>query len=144
MNQNDLYSFAEENNITVAEFPLKKTLSLAIMDTDNDCYIAMDSKRMKSTVEKNERLIHELGHCMTGSFYSRHTPLITRSKCEYRANKWAIENYIPFEDFKEAIRRGCNNYEELAEHFDVTPEMIGKAYTYYTETCGLALFEDEN
>ena len=144
MNQNDLYDFAEKNNIIIDEFPLKKALSLAIMDEDSDCFIAINSKRIETASEKNERLMHEIGHCMTGSFYSRHTPLITRKKCEYRANKWAYENYIPFDKLKKAMQECCDSFEELADYFGVTAEFVYKAYTYYMEIKGLTFFENEN
>ena len=76
-------------------------------------------------------LAHELGHCMTGSFYSRHTAVDSRQRHENRADKWAVNHLIPVDQLDDAIAAGYTEIWELAEHFGVTEDLAKKAVCYY-------------
>lgn len=85
----------------------------------------------RSSSTELERLSHEMGHCITDSFYSPYASKIERGKHEYRANKWAINYLIPFDELQLAVNQG--NYElwQLAEYFEVSPSFVEKAITYH-------------
>lgn len=65
-----LYLEAEQNGITVicgAKLPLTKSVSVK---DGEDMYIGIDDSAMETHADERTHLAHEIGHCMTGAFYS--------------------------------------------------------------------------
>jgi Zn-dependent peptidase ImmA (M78 family) len=116
-----------------SDFPEAKSVSV---DYNGYC-IGMD--KHLTVRDERVRLAHEIGHCETGSFYSRYLPMQNRQKLENKANKWAYEKLLPFAQLRAALHKGCRNAYELSEHFDLTEDFIKEAYKYYTETKGLTI-----
>jgi Zn-dependent peptidase ImmA (M78 family) len=75
-------------------------------------------------------LAEELGHHFTSvgqaipqtSFHYRDR--LNVSRAEYRALRWAAQHLIPLDELRKAIIEGVRERWELAEHFDVTEDMI--------------------
>ena len=132
-----LYRCAEQEGITVDLRPMTVAEALSVPLPDGTCAIAMDPWKLTGTADETEKLAHELGHCITGGFYGRYTPLDERGRCEIRAERWAIRQVIPYEALCEAVRQGITEPSLLAEHFEVPERMIRKAVDYYTGPCGL-------
>ena len=86
-----LYRIADENNIAVDCFALKKRAALSVMDSDGACFIAIDPLKLTSDMDEKMKLGHELGHSMTGSFYNRYATCDIRQKHENHADEWAIK-----------------------------------------------------
>lgn len=128
----ELYRVADENGITVDCFELGKREALSFMNTDGECYIAMDPFKLQSAQNERMKLAHEMGHCCTGSFYNQYAARDVRQKHENRANKWAIEKLIPEDELDEAVADGCTDIFTLAEHFDVTEDFMRMAVCWYT------------
>ena len=128
----ELYRVADENGITVDCFELGKREALSFMNTDGECYIAMDPFKLQSAQNERMKLAHEMGHCCTGSFYNQYAARDVRQKHENRANKWAIEKLIPDDELDEAVADGCTDIFTLAEHFDVTEDFMRMAVCWYT------------
>lgn len=126
-----LYQIAEDKNIEVDCFDLEKRDALSMMDDEGDCYIAIDPYRLQSTQDERVKLAHELGHCVTGSFYNIHATVDHRQRHENRADKWAVRQLIPVDALNEALESGCTELWELAERFGVTEQFIRKAVCYY-------------
>ena len=124
----ELYEIAEKKNIKIDAFHLKNTVSLSLIDEDNDCFIALNKD---NTENELEHLAHEIGHCITGSFYNRFAAYDIRTKHEWRADKWAIKKLIPADELKYALSHGITEVWELAEYFNVSEDLIRKAYEYY-------------
>ena len=133
----DLYYIADQEGIVVDCFDLKKREALSLMD-DGVCYIAIDPFKLTSNLDEKAKLAHELGHCMTGSFYNEYAPLDERDRNEARANRWAIKQIVPFDALNDAVTNGVQELCELAECFDVSEEFIRQAIDYYTGPCGLS------
>ena len=131
MNVRDLYALAEEQNIEVIETALPQNGSLSVLDECGRCYIGIDESVMDGGALELTHMGHELGHCLTGSFYSVHTAVDCRQRHENRADKWAISHLISVEELDEAVAQGCTEIWELAEHFDVTEQFMRKAVCYY-------------
>lgn len=127
----DLYALAEREDIMVDCFDLEKRESLSIRDEDGRCYIAIDPMRLRSSVEEKDKLGHEMGHCCTGSFYNRFAACDVRQQHENRADKWEIEALVPREAFFAAVNQGVTELWELAEYFEVTERLMGKAMCWY-------------
>ena len=132
MKLQDLYDLADEQNIEVIQYPMSKNGSLSVMSQNGSCYIGMDERIQDGSAEERVHLSHELGHCITGSFYNVYSALDVRQKHENQADKWAIKALIPQDALNAAVENGYTEIWELAELFDVTYEFMQKAVCYYT------------
>ena len=77
-------------------------------------------------------LAHELGHCVTGSFYNTYSAADIRKKHEIRADRRAAAWLVPVEELKSAIRSGITEIWSLAEYFDVTEDFLRNAVENYS------------
>ena len=134
MDFNALYEMAEELGITIDDIRLKTQKSFSLMDADLDCFIAIDTLKFTTQAEEKVALAHEIGHCVTGSFYNRYSPYDIRAQHEYRANKQAVLRLIPFDELLQAFENGKTTVYDLAEHFNVTEGFIRLAIEVYTRT----------
>ena len=130
MELNELYKIADENHIEVDFFPFQQLVSLSTPDS-----IAIDVDKLETTSEEKAVLGHELGHCMTGSFYRINT-FETRERMEARANRWVIKNLLPWRKLREAVYAGITTPWELAEYFNLPEQFINKSIEYYINACG--------
>ena len=123
-----LYAIAEKNKIDIHYFEMKEVESLSIPGA-----IAINQKKMKNRQCEIVHLAHEIGHCMTHSFYNIHCKFDLREKKEYKADKWAIKTLVPFAELLSALEQGKTEVWRLAEHFNVTEDFIKKALCLYEE-----------
>ena len=107
--------FCEENNINLdyCDLPINKSMSF---EEDDEQYIVMDKSEM-TEIERKCRLVHEIGHCMTGAFYNRRSPLEIRSRCEHKANVYEAKKLLPKEEMLKAFKKGYVEARQLAEYF---------------------------
>lgn len=128
---NELYNFAENEGVMVAAFSLNKREALSTMDSDGQCYVAIDPNKVISSADEKTKLAHELGHCATGSFYNVYSPYDSRQRHENRADRWAIKKLITEDELEGAVAKGYTELWELAEFFNVTEEFMRKAVSLY-------------
>jgi len=126
-----LYALAKQQNIEVIPFPMPDNGSMSIMLDNGKCFIGMDASVRDGDVQERVHLGHEMGHCLTGSFYSIHTAIDCRQRHENKADKWAVQQLIPVDALDDAIADGCTEVWELADRFGVTEEFIRKAVCWY-------------
>ena len=131
MNVLALYQLAEQQNIEVIETSLPENGSLSVMDEKGNCYIGIDESVMDGDALERVHMGHELGHCVTGSFYNRYTPYDLRQRHENRADIWAILRLVTEDALDEAVAEGCCEIWNLAERFGVTEQFMKKAVCYY-------------
>lgn len=131
MDTRALYDLAQQQNIPVLSHPMPHCGSMSVMSGSGECYIGMDPALSGSGSRELVHLSHELGHCLTGSFYNIHAAADLRQRHENRADKWAIRRLIPVKALDDAVAKGCTEMWELAEHFGVTEDFIRKAVCYY-------------
>lgn len=124
-----LYDLAAKRHIPVYSFMLSKVPSLSIMDEQGDCAVGMHPQLAGAW--EHTCLGHELGHCVTGSFYNEYSSGAVRGKCEYKANKWAFYHLVPPVALKKVMQKGMTHPAELAEHFGVTEDFLLRAMDYY-------------
>lgn len=132
---NELYDLAEANGVNVISYELPKIKAVSIMDIDGSCYIGIDPFALETYSDEAVHLAHELGHCMTGSFYNRYAACDIIEKHERRAEKWAIKKLIPKDELDYAVEHGVVEPWDLAEYFNVTVPFIEKAVNYYKNNC---------
>ena len=126
-----LYDLARQENIAVLPFPMEENGSMSIMAEDGRCYIGMDPAVRDGGAQERVHLGHEMGHCLTGSFYNIYAAIDCRQRYENRADKWAIRALIPVDALDDAIADGCCEIWELADRFGVTEDFIRKALCLY-------------
>lgn len=126
-----LYALACGQGISVYRFSLPETGSLSIQDEGGHCSIGLDEGAMETSAERTVHLAHEVGHCLTGSFYNRYAPCDLRQKHENRADRWAIRRLIDPVQLYDALESGITEPWELAEQFGVTEPFMRKALRYY-------------
>ena len=131
MELRSLYDLAAQQNIEVIPFPMPRNGSMSVMSDSGVCAIGMDESIRDGGTQERVHLSHELGHCVTGSFYNIHAAIDCRQRHENRADKWAIQALIPVEELDEAIAGGCTEVWDLADRFGVTEEFVRKALCWY-------------
>lgn len=133
----DLYRLADERSIYVDESCPRSIVAMSVKLKDGQKIISLSDFDAERTEEdelpytKLECFAHEMGHCETDSFYGFYSSLETRGKHEYRANKWAINYVVPFDELCRAVSKGNRELWQLAEYFDVSPEFMEKAINYH-------------
>ena len=125
-----LYTIAGRNQIPVLRHPLPLSGSLSLQ-TDQGCVIGLDRTVCDCRSVEKTHLAHELGHCLTGSFYNPYCARDLRRRHEVRADKWAIELLIPAHALDRAVAEGHTELWDLADHFGVTEEFMKKAVCYH-------------
>ena len=131
MQTGNLYEIAKQQNIEVLSYPMSQNGSMSVMLEDGRCFVGMDDSVRDGSVQERVHLSHELGHCVTGSFYNIHAAIDHRQRHENRADKWAISQLIPVDALDEAVADGCCEIWELAERFGVTEQFMKKAVCLY-------------
>lgn len=127
----ELYQVAAESDIPVLLLDLPENGSMCI-ETARRHYIGLDPSVLEEEASQTVHLAHELGHCITGSFYNRWAARDVRQRHENRADKWAIQKVVPVDALDQAIADGHTTIWELAEHFNVTEVFMQKAVCWYT------------
>lgn len=128
METNKLYCLAEKQGVTIDRFDVHSNKSVSVK-YGNNLYIGLDNEL--SGAKEKVCLAHELGHCLTYSFYNVYSPFDIREKHEKKADKWAIKKLVPKTNYIKAIKNGYDNIFSLAEHFGVTTDFMQKAVDYY-------------
>ena len=126
-----LYDFAKQQNIEVIPFPMQENSSMSVMMDSGDCFIGMDPRIQNGGIQERVHLSHEIGHCVTGSFYNIYAAIDSRKRHENKADKWAIQHLIPVEALDDAVAQGVTEIWELADRFSVTEDFAKKAVCYY-------------
>ena len=122
------FKIAEDKNINIHYLKLRSVKSLSIPDN-----IGINEKGIENCRELNTCLAHELGHCSTNSLYTLKSKFETKERQEHRADRWAIETLIPFDELVKLIKKGVTEFWELSEYFEVSEDLIKKAYLLYED-----------
>ena len=98
MNLYELYDYAVDQGIDVDWYtmPFAKSFSIFIPSLDRRA-IALDPWKFETVADEFTTLGHEVGHCMTYSFYNRWAACDIKKKHENRADKWEIEQFLPLD-----------------------------------------------
>ena len=132
MNASNLYKDARDADIPVLILDIPKTGSMCMRSGSGRCYIALDYGVFPEKRVLRVHLAHELGHCLTGSFYNHFAVCDVRQKHENRADKWAIKKLIPKDELDKAVADGHTELWDLADNFGLTEEFMRKTVCWYT------------
>ena len=126
-----LYETADGLGLQICYFPMEKLTAISTPDG----FIGMDVDKLEDSARETACLAHEMGHCLTGSFYTVDSSLCQQRRCEERADRWAIRQLVPLEDLKRALEMGLRPHE-LAELFGVPEDFLRRCVYYYKEVQG--------
>lgn len=130
------YSYCQENDVDIILYDGAPSQGTTIRDGDWFA-IFLDFSKIRSTRTLKGICYHELGHVGTGSLHKVDSPYETVERSEYRANRWAAENYLTASDFWEAFAAGYTERWQLADYFDLPEEDIQKAFDYWKNRRGI-------
>ena len=127
-----LYETADGLGLQICYFPMGQITAISTPDG----FIGMDVDKLENTAEETVCLAHEMGHCLTGSFYTVESSLCQQRRCEERADRWAMGRLVPLEELKGLLESGVTRPDELAEHFGVPEQFLRKCVQFYKEAKG--------
>ena len=101
----------------------------------------LDTSRVKTIAQIKTALIHETGHCATGCTHHLDSSLDLIGQHEYKANRWAVERFLPFDELQQAMKDGYTEPWQLAEYFDISEQAVRWALYYYIDCRGMSLMK---
>ncbi len=129
----ELYDIADDNDIPVIDYPIHNDSvgALSVCDDEGDCIIALDVHKLDGSADHKVKMAHELGHCIRGAFYNQYSSFDIREKHEYRADKWAVQEVMPYDELICACEQGNIEAWQLADYFGVTEDFVYRAFEIY-------------
>ncbi len=128
----DFYQYCRRNRVDV--IPYAGIPQPGATLRDNGCYaVFLDFTKIRSARLLRGVCYHELGHAATGALHKVDSPYELVERSEYRANRWAAEQYLTEADFRTAFASGYTEVWQLAEYFDLPEQDIKNALTYWSE-----------
>ena len=99
----------------------------------NSCILL--SKKILNTFLEKEVLAEELGHHFMGvipslPFSTDYYNKIIRSKNEFKALKWQVNNLIPFSKLNRFLKLNYSKFD-IAEELDVSASLVEDAFNIY-------------
>lgn len=137
-----MYQDIDSNEIRLFMHEIEFT-DAATIEFNQRYAIFLDCNWFESIADMKSALAHEIGHCLTGCTHKSISPIDLIQKHEYKANRWAVEQYLPYEKISSAINAGYTEPWQIAERFNISEEMVVWAISYYTEACGLTFEKSE-
>lgn len=132
----DFYDYCKNNQVDVIPFAGCPQPGATIRD-QGFYAVFLDFTKIRSTRLLRGVCVHELGHAATGALHKVDSPYELVERSEYRANRWAAEQFLTVEAFREAFDDGCRELWQLSEYFDLPEQDISRALTYWTQQKGV-------
>lgn len=125
----DLYKLAEKEKINIYYQNFSDLDGLFLC---GNIYL---SRKILNTNKERMVLAEELGHYFTGvsptpPFSNEYYTKLIRSKNEFKAKKWLINEIIPFNTLKQFLKQNMNKYD-IAETLDVNISLVEDAFKIY-------------
>ncbi len=136
----DFYHYCKKHQVDVIPYAGCPQPGATIRD--EDCYaVFLDFSKIHSTRLLRGVCYHEMGHIATGALHKVDSPYELVERSEYRATRWATENYLTEEAFRTAFAEGNTELWQLSEYFDLPEECIAAALTYWKERKGIDFYK---
>ena len=138
----DFYDFCREHDVDVIPFDGCPQPAATVRD-DGYYAIFLDFTQIKSTRLLRGICCHEMAHAATGALHKVDSPYELAERSEYRAIRWAAENYLTADAFQEAFCAGFTEIWQLSEYFDLPEADIRAALRYWTDSRGVDFTKQE-
>lgn len=136
-NLEKLYDIVDKEKISIFENNWSTALA-RIFEIDDNYIIALARNNIENSMQEREVIAEELGHYYCNALYYLTDSSLQKSKCEYRAKKWAYSILVPLQILKDKISDGLNSIYDLADYFGVEPEYMNNCLNFYNEIGALA------
>lgn len=136
----DFYHYCKTHQVDVIPFAGCPQPGATVRD-EGLYAVFLDFSKIRSTRLLRGVCYHELGHVATGALHKVDSPYELVERSEYRAKRWAAENYLTEADFREAFRLGYTELWQLSEYFDLPESDIQSALVYWTDSKGIEFTE---
>lgn len=93
--------------------------------------IFADTEKFETSDDEFCTIAHEYGHCKSGTTHHLSSPLEMIEQHEYRADRAAVHEFLPFEKIREASEHGCAELWQLAEFLDMPEKFVETAVKIY-------------
>ena len=137
----DFYQYCKQHRVDVIPYDGCPQPGATIRD-EGSYAVFLDFTKIRSTRLLRGVCYHELGHVATGALHKVDSPFECAERSEYRANRWAAENFLTEDAFREAFQLGYTELWQLSEYFDLPEWDIQKALTYWTQAKGINFTEE--
>ena len=135
----DFYAYCKNHNVDVIPYNGCPQPGATVRD-EGFYAVFLDFTKIQSTKLLRGVCFHELGHVATGALHKVDSPYELVERSEYRATRWATENYLTEDAFREAFAQGYTELWQLSEYFDLPEQVIEDALTYWKERKGISFF----
>lgn len=129
----DFYHYCKQNQVDVIPYDGCPQPGATVRD-DGWYAVFLDFSKIRSTRLLRGVCFHELGHVATGALHKVDSPYELVERSEYRATRWATENYLTEEAFRAAFADGCTELWQLSDYFDLPERCIADALAYWKES----------
>lgn len=133
---NDFYTYAQQEDIQIIAYPIGFRPAASLQLRGKRATF-LDFNQISTITELNWAAAHESGHHHMGAYHKAASPYQIWQQAEYRADRWAFEQYLPADALAEAMRAGHTEPWQLAEYFGMPEQAIKKALHYWTECRGV-------
>lgn len=132
----DIYKWFEDRDILLfdRQLPFSNAQSKAVtirLLSNGVTGVFLDRGHIETAAEEAVTLLHEGGHCATGTTHAIASPFDLIAKHEYKADKWAVMGAVTREELDNARRSGYCEIHELADFFNLTEEFMKKVVCWY-------------
>lgn len=93
--------------------------------------IYVNDRLLPTKAEEKRAVMHEYAHYKTGACHAPGASELTVARDEYRANKYAVHELLPFRELCEAFASGYTEPYELAEYFELPEDFVHTAIYMY-------------
>lgn len=134
MKINELYKYIEDNNIHLIYTDKLTSVYGLYLNIDNEDFIFIRNNLTKEEeyFTLNEEIAHyKVGVIPTKAFSNDYNDKLLRSKNEYKAFKWCVNELLPVNTLKSILRQNKYQYE-VAEELNLPQDFVGKAFDLYT------------
>lgn len=135
----ELYDLAYKEKINIHKINLNKIYGLYF---NNNIFI---NNKIKNEGLEKVVLAEELGHYFMGvsptpPFSNDYYNKLIRSKNEFKAKKWLINQVIPFDTLKQFLMQNMSKYD-IADKLDISVSLVEDAFNIYKESLGGVIYE---
>ncbi len=130
------YDFCKENGVQVIPFAGIGKPGATVRD-GKQYAIFLDFSQIHSTRLLRGVCCHEMSHVATGALHRANSPFESVERSEYRANRYAAQNFLTERAFRQAFAAGYTEPWQLADYFDLPQEDVEKALRYWTDAKGV-------
>ena len=134
-----VYCDLQSENILLFDHEIESHIATTL-NIKNDYAIFIDYKKLQTLDKEFLAVVHEMGHCMSGTTHKVISPFDLVEKHDYLANKYSVHKYLPLETLNNAIKNGYTEYWELSEYFDLPENFIKLSVNIYKQE-GFDLFQ---